>query len=167
MVGRIEREREMVMRQEIRLTVNDWEYELLVPFNKTLLDLLRDDMGLTGAKKGCDSGECGACTVLLDGLPILACMTLACEVDGRKIQTIEGVAKGGKLNPVQKAFVEYGAIQCGFCTPGMVLSSVALLENNPSPTTEEIKIGISGNLCRCTGYTRIVEAIRQAGKSLK
>ena len=153
------------MRQEIRLTVNDWEHELLVASNKTLLDVLRDDLGLTGTKRGCDSGECGACTVLLDGIPILACLTLVCEADGRKIKTIEGLTKGGKLDPVQKAFVEYGGIQCGFCTPGMVLSAVALLKNNPSPTTDEIKKGISGNLCRCTGYVRIVEAIHQAGKT--
>jgi carbon-monoxide dehydrogenase small subunit len=153
------------MKQEIRLTVNGWVHELLVPSNRTLLDVLRDDLGLTGAKRGCDAGECGACTVLLDGIPILACLILACEVDGGTIQTIEGVAKGGELEPIQKAFVEYGGIQCGFCTPGMVLSAVALLESNPSPTTEEIKKGISGNLCRCTGYVRIVEAIHQAGKS--
>lgn len=152
------------MKQEIRLTVNDWEHVLLVPSNKTLLDVLRDDLGLTGAKRGCDSGECGTCTVLLDGIPILACLTLACEVDGRRIETIEGMAKGGELRPVQKAFIEHGAIQCGFCTPGMVLSAVALLKNNPSPTTEEIKKAISGNLCRCTGYARIVEAIHQAAR---
>jgi len=150
------------MRQEIRVTVNDQEYELIVGVNKTLLDVLRDDLGLTGTKRGCDSGVCGSCTVLLDGKPILSCMTLACEVDGKKIQTIEGIAKGGELHPVQKAFVEYGAIQCGFCTPGMVLSALALLERNPTPTVEEIKKGISGNLCRCTGYIKIIEAIRRA-----
>ena len=150
------------MRQEIRLTVNDQEYELLVRVNKTLLDVLRDDLGLTGTKRGCDSGVCGACTVLLDGKPILSCMTLACEMDGRKIQTIEGIAKGGELHPVQKAFVEFGAIQCGFCTPGMVLSAIALLKRNPSPTIEEIKKAISGNLCRCTGYIKIIEAIYRA-----
>ncbi len=150
------------MRQEIRLTVNDQEYELIVGVNKTLLDVLRDDLGLTGTKRGCDSGVCGACTVLLDGKPILSCMTLACEMDGRKIQTIEGIAKGGELHPVQKAFVEFGAIQCGFCTPGMVLSAIALLKRNPSPTIEEIKKAISGNLCRCTGYIKIIEAIYRA-----
>ena len=152
------------MRQEIRLTVNDQEYELIVGVNRTLLDVLRDDLGLTGTKRGCDSGVCGCCTVLLDGKPILSCMTLACEVDGRKIQTIEGVARGGELHPVQKAFVEYGAIQCGFCTPGMVLSALALLGQNPNPTIEEIKKGISGNLCRCTGYVKIIEAIHGAWK---
>ena len=154
-----------MMSQKIRLTVNDWEHELTVPSNRTLLDVLRDDLGLTGTKKGCDSGECGACTVLLDGTPILSCLTLALEADGRKIRTIEGVAKDGELSEVQKAFMNYGAVQCGFCTPGMVLSAEALLKDNPSPTTEEIKKGISGNLCRCTGYGRIVEAIRQVGKT--
>lgn len=153
------------MKYVLKMIVNEWEYELLIPFNKTLLDVLRDDLGLTGTKRGCDSGECGACTVLLDGMPILACLTLAWEVDGRKIQTIEGVAKGGELHPVQKAFIECGAIQCGFCTPGMVLSALTLLESNSAPTIEEIKKGISGNLCRCTGYARIIEAIHKVGKS--
>lgn len=152
------------MTQKIRLTVNEWDYELVISPNRTLLDILRDDLGLTGTKKGCDSGECGACTVLLDDMPVLSCLTLACEADGKKIVTIEGLAKEGELNPVQRAFVECGAIQCGFCTPGMVLSSVALLKANPNPTTEEIKRGISGNLCRCTGYTRIIDAVRHAGK---
>lgn len=152
------------MKQVLIITVNDLEYELLTPSNKTLLDVLREDLGLTGTKRGCDSGECGACTVLLDGIPILACLTLASQVDGRKIRTIEGVAAGGELHPVQKAFIEYGAIQCGFCTPGMVLSALALLESNPEPTIEEIKKGISGNLCRCTGYARIIDAIHQSGK---
>jgi carbon-monoxide dehydrogenase small subunit len=153
------------MREQIRLIVNDQEYELLVAPNRTLLDVIREDLGMTGTKRGCDSGECGACTVLLDGIPILSCMTLACEVDGRKILTIEGVAKGGELHPLQKAFIEYGAIQCGFCTPGMVLSAQALLERNPTPTTEEIRKALSGNLCRCTGYIKIIEAVRQAAKS--
>jgi carbon-monoxide dehydrogenase small subunit len=153
------------MRQKIRLIVNEQEYELLVEPNKTLLDVLRDDLGLTGAKRGCDSGDCGACTVLLEGMPILSCMTLACEVEGKKIQTIESIARGGELHPVQKAFVECGAIQCGFCTPGMVLSAVALFNSNPTPTTDEIKKAISGNLCRCTGYIKIIEAIHQAASS--
>jgi aerobic-type carbon monoxide dehydrogenase small subunit (CoxS/CutS family) len=153
------------MRQKIRLIVNEQEYELLVGPNKTLLDVLRDDLGLTGTKRGCDSGDCGACTVLLEGMPILSCMTLACEVEGKKIQTIEGIARDGELHPVQKAFVECGAIQCGFCTPGMVLSAVALLNSNPTPTTDEIKKAISGNLCRCTGYIKIIEAIQQAASS--
>jgi aerobic-type carbon monoxide dehydrogenase small subunit (CoxS/CutS family) len=147
------------MRRRTKLIVNDQEYELLIGPNKTLLDVLRDDLGLTGTKRGCDSGECGACTVLLEGIPVLSCMTLACEVEGKKIQTIEGIAKDGELHPVQKAFVEYGAIQCGFCTPGMVISAVALLKGNKTPSTDEIKKAISGNLCRCTGYIKIIEAI--------
>ena len=154
------------MRQRTRLIVNDQEYELLIGPNKTLLDVLRDDLGLTGTKRGCDSGECGACTILLEGIPVLSCMTLACEVEGRKIQTIEGMAKDGELHPVQKAFVEYGAIQCGFCTPGMVLSAVALLKSNKTPNTDEIKKAISGNLCRCTGYIKIIEAIQKLASSL-
>ena len=154
------------MKRKIRLLVNEQEYELLVGPNKTLLDVLRDDLGLTGTKRGCDSGECGACTVLLDGIPVLSCITLACEVEGKRIQTIEGMAKDGELHPVQKAFVEYGAIQCGFCTPGMVLSAVALLKRNKTPNTAEIKKAISGNLCRCTGYIKIIEAIQKAASSL-
>jgi aerobic carbon-monoxide dehydrogenase small subunit len=152
------------VKQVVKLTVNGEVYELLIAPNRTLLDVLRDDLGLTGSKKGCDSGECGACTVLLDGLPILACITLACEVEGKKIDTIEGLAKGGRISPLQKAFIEHGAIQCGFCTPGMVLSASALLRNSPAPTVEEIKRSISGNLCRCTGYLKIVEAIHSAAQ---
>jgi carbon-monoxide dehydrogenase small subunit len=152
------------MKQVIKLIVNDKEYELFVAPNRTLLEVLRDDLCLTGTKRGCDSGQCGACTVLLDGEPILSCITLACEVEGRKIRTIEGIAKDGELQPVQQAFLKYGAVQCGFCTPGMVLSASALLESNPAPTVEEIKKGISGNLCRCTGYLKIIEAIQHTRK---
>jgi len=154
------------MRQKTRLIVNDQEYELLIRPSKTLLDVLRDDLGLTGTKRGCDSGECGACTVLLEGIPVLSCITLACEVEGRRIQTIEGMAKDGELHPVQKAFIEYGAIQCGFCTPGMILSAVALLKGNKTPSTDEIKKAISGNLCRCTGYIKIIEATQKVAPSL-
>lgn len=157
----------MIRRQKIRLIVNEQEYELLVEPHKTLLDVLRNNLSLTGTKRGCNSGECGACTVLLDGIPILSCMTLACEVEGKKIQTIEGIAQNGELHPVQKAFIECGAIQCGFCTPGMVLSAVALLNSNPNPNTDEIKKAISGNLCRCTGYIKIIEAIQQAAHALE
>jgi len=154
-------------RQKIRLIVNEQEYELLIEPHKTLLDVLRNNLSLTGTKRGCNSGECGACTVLLDGIPILSCMTLACEVEGKKIQTIEGIAQNGELHPVQEAFIECGAIQCGFCTPGMVLSAVALLNSNPNPSTDEIKKAISGNLCRCTGYVKIIEAIQQAARTLE
>lgn len=154
------------MKQVINLIVNEQEYELLVPSNQTLLDLLRDPLGLTGTKRGCDSGECGACTVLSNGIPILSCVTLAAEVDGKEIQTIEGLAKDGELHPLQRAFVEHGAVQCGFCIPGMVLSAKALLESNPTPTAEEIKKGISGNLCRCTGYAKIIQAIQSAAQEV-
>lgn len=154
-------------RQKIRLIVNEQEYELLIEPHKTLLDVLRNNLSLTGTKRGCNSGECGACTVLLEGIPILSCMTLACEVEGKKIQTIEGIAQNGELHPVQEAFIECGAIQCGFCTPGMVLSAVALLNSNPNPNTDEIKKAISGNLCRCTGYVKIIEAIQQAARTLE
>ena len=157
----------MIRRQKIRLIVNEQEYELLIEPHKTLLDVLRNNLSLTGTKRGCNSGECGACTVLLEGIPILSCMTLACEVEGKKIQTIEGIAQNGELHPVQKAFIECGAIQCGFCTPGMVLSAVALLNSNPNPNTDEIKKAISGNLCRCTGYIKIIEAIQQAAHALE
>ncbi|RJR30607.1 MAG: (2Fe-2S)-binding protein [Desulfobacteraceae bacterium] len=153
--------------RKIRVKINQWDHELTVASDRTLLDLLREDLGLTGTKKGCDSGECGACTVLLDGKPALSCLTLAIEVNGREVRTIEGVASDGALHPVQEAFKSRGAIQCGFCTPGMVMSAVALLEENPSPTTDDIKKGISGNLCRCTGYGRIVEAISHAAVNLK
>ncbi|MFB3886476.1 MAG: (2Fe-2S)-binding protein [Thermodesulfobacteriota bacterium] len=129
----------------------------------TLLQLLRENLGLTGTKEGCGLGDCGACTVLLDGTAINSCIFPAMEVEGRSITTIEGVADmEGKLHPIQKAFLEEGAIQCGFCTPGMILSSKALLDENPNPTEEEIRKGIAGNLCRCTGYVRIVEAIKAA-----
>jgi carbon-monoxide dehydrogenase small subunit len=152
------------VKQVLKLTVNGEVYELLIAPNRTLLDVLRDDLGLTGSKKGCDSGECGACTVQLDGLPILACITLACEVEGKRIDTIEGLAKGGRMSPLQKAFIEHGAIQCGFCTPGMILSASALLRSSPAPTVGEIKRSISGNLCRCTGYLKIVKAIHSAAQ---
>lgn len=152
------------MKQLVKLTVDGEAYDLSIPANRTLLDVLRDELGLTGSKRGCDSGECGSCTVLVDGLPTLACITLACEVEGKSIETIRSISKGGQLSPLQKAFIEHGAIQCGFCTPGMILSASALLESNPAPTIDEIKRGISGNLCRCTGYARIVEAVHSVAR---
>lgn len=130
--------------------------------NTTLLEVLREEMRLTGVKKGCETGECGACTVLLDGLNVNSCMVLIGEVEGHSVTTIEGLSKGDELHYVQRAFVEKGAIQCGYCTPGMVLSVVGLLNRNPDPTREEIKEGIAGNLCRCTGYQQIVEAVEYA-----
>lgn len=132
------------------------------PENTTLLEALREEFWLTGVKKGCEAGECGACTVLVDGAAAASCMMLIGEVAGRSVVTIEGLAKDGVLDPIQRAFAERGAIQCGYCTPGMILSVKALLDKNPDPTREEIKEGISGNLCRCTGYEQIVEAVEQA-----
>jgi len=133
----------------------------------TLLDVLRDNLGLTGAKKGCDLGNCGSCTVLVDGKPVLSCLLLAIEAQGKDIVTIEGLAKNGQLHPLQQAFIDYSALQCGFCTPGMILSAKALLDNNPQPTEEEVKEAISGNLCRCTGYINIIEAILKVARSEK
>lgn len=151
----------------IELTVNREQRELLVDHNQTLLEMLRDDLGLTGAKHGCGEGECGACTVIMNGKPVNSCLVLAAQTDGADILTIEGLADGAKLHPIQEAFIEAGAIQCGFCTPGMILSSKALLEANPSPTRLEIRTALSGNLCRCTGYQKIVEAVEDAAGRVK
>lgn len=147
------------MKQVLKLHINGEEIEVLSEVNKTLLEVLREDLGLTGTKRGCDLGTCGACTVLIDGKPWLSCLTLAAAVQGKKITTIEGLEDGGKLHPLQRSFIEKGAIQCGFCTPGMILTAKALLEENPQPSEESLKKGISGNLCRCTGYVKIIEAI--------
>lgn len=150
------------MKKQIRLRVNGFEYDVLVMPHWTLLDVLREEIGLTGTKKGCDKGECGACTVIINGQAILSCMVLAIQAQGENILTIEGLSRGGKLDAVQDAFVKYGAIQCGFCTPGMIMTSRALLNKNPHPSEEEIKKALSGNLCRCTGYMKILEAVRNA-----
>ena len=150
------------MKRELRLTVNGDEYHVLVEPRRTLLEVIREDIGLTGTKNGCGAGECGACTVLLDNEAVNSCLVLAHEADGQEVVTIEGLARGGALHPVQEAFVEQGAIQCGFCTPGMVLSTVALLDRNPDPTREEILHGLKGNLCRCTGYVKIIDAVEAA-----
>lgn len=133
-----------------------------MPGNTTLLEVLREEMGMFGVKKGCESGECGACTVLIDGLNVNSCMVLIGEAEGHSITTIEGLAKDGKLDPVQRAFAECGAVQCGYCTPGMILATKGLLNRNPHPTREEIKEGLSGNACRCTGYEQIIEAVETA-----
>jgi carbon-monoxide dehydrogenase small subunit len=146
------------MKRLINLRVNSEEYEVAVTPNRTLLEVLRE-LNFMGAKEGCDMGSCGACTVLLDGKPILSCLTLATDAKDRNILTIEGLAQGGELHPLQRAFIDYGAIQCGYCTPGMILSAKALLDKNPHPSKDEVKEGISGNLCRCTGYVKIIEAI--------
>ncbi len=154
------------MKQPIKFTVNGEVYELLVRPEQTLLDVLRRELKLMGTKKGCDTGDCGACTVLVDGTAVNSCLVLAVEVNGRQVMTIEGLANGPELHPLQKSFVEYGAIQCGFCTPGMVLTAKALLEENPGPTEEEIKHALAGNLCRCTGYAKIIDAVIAAGKEM-
>jgi len=136
-----------------------------VPPQKTLLEVLREDLELTGTKEGCSEGECGVCTVLLDGIPARSCLLFAVDVRGRQVTTVEGLAQGEKLHPIQNAFIEQGAIQCGFCTPGMILSAKALLDHTPSPTEDEIRVAISGNLCRCTGYQKIVKAIQAASRT--
>ncbi len=143
----------------LTLTVNGEARELLIDPRRTLLDVLRNDLGLRGAHRGCDSGDCGACTVLLDDRPVTACMILAADCEGAQVLTIEGVAVNGVLHPAQRALVEQGGIQCGFCTPGMVMAALALLQHNPRPTEAEVREGLAGNLCRCTGYQKIVEAV--------
>lgn len=148
------------MKQLLELKINGELYQTEAEPCRTLLEVLRDNLGLTGTKRGCDEGDCGACTVLLDGKPVAACLVLAIEARGKDILTIEGLATNGKLHPLQDAFIKYGAIQCGFCTPGMILAAKALLDRNPKPTKDEIKEAISGNLCRCTGYIKIIEAIQ-------
>lgn len=154
------------MKWKIELTVNGEPYELAVEPWRTLLEVIREDIGLTGAKEACSTGECGNCMVILDGKPVNSCLVLAVDASGKEVLTIEGLAEGGKLHPIQKAFVDHGAIQCGFCTPGMILAAKALLDNNPEPTGPEVKEAISGNLCRCTGYVKIIEAILAASHSL-
>ncbi|EFK09321.1 4-hydroxybenzoyl-CoA reductase subunit gamma [delta proteobacterium NaphS2] len=150
------------MKELIILTINGIEHGVLVETHWTLLDVLRDKIGMTGTKKGCDNGECGACTVIIDGEAVLSCLILAIQAQGKDILTIEGVSQDGKPDTVQDAFVKYGGIQCGFCTPGMIMASRALLNKIPHPSTEEIKRGLSGNLCRCTGYVKIIEAVENA-----
>lgn len=143
----------------LTFTVNSEQRELLIDPRRSLLDVLRNDLDLRGAHRGCDSGDCGACTVLLEGRPITSCMILAADCDGMAVTTVEGVTPADGLHPVQRALVEKGGIQCGFCTPGMVMAAIALLDDNPHPTEAEVKEGLTGNLCRCTGYKKIVEAV--------
>ncbi len=150
------------MKQVLRLRVNGEEREAYVPVHKTLLEVLREDLNLTGTKHGCELGECGTCTVLVDGEPILSCLALPVELQGREITTVEGLSHGPALNPLQQAFAELGAAQCGYCTPGVLLAAEALLEHNPTPTRDEIREALAGNLCRCTGYTKIIEAVELA-----
>ena len=154
------------MKRLIKTTINHEPHELEVYPYRTLLDVLRQDVGLTGTKKGCDVGDCGACTVILDGRPVNSCLVLAVEVDGREVQTIEGlISEDGSLHPLQENFLLFGAAQCGFCTPGMIVAAKALLDENPEPTEEEIRFGIAGNICRCTGFSKIVHAIQATAGS--
>ena len=151
-------------KHTITLIINEQTEELLVPSNMTLLHLLRDQIGMTGTKNGCEAGECGACTVLVDGEPVNSCLTLAVEMDGREVTTIEGLSNNGKLTPLQQAFADLNAVQCGYCTPGMLMAATALLRRNPKPTEEDIQKAMVGNLCRCTGYQRIIDAILEASR---
>jgi len=144
----------------------DWKEASVQP-ETTLLEALRETWGLTGAKRGCDEGDCGACTVLLDGKPVNSCLVLAIRVDGREITTIEGLGKEDRLHPLQSAFIHHGALQCGFCGPGMILSAKALLDSNPNPTEAEIRQALAGNICRCTGYSKIIEAVQSASRMMK
>ena len=152
---------------KIRFTVNGRQVERETDARTRLLDLLREDLALTGTKEGCGEGECGACTVLVDGRAVNSCLVLAPQVDGKSVLTIEGLAQGETLQPIQQAFVEKGGVQCGFCTPGFIMSAYALLQENSSPSDEEILTALEGNLCRCTGYTKIVEAVRAAAERMR
>ncbi|MFB3882768.1 MAG: (2Fe-2S)-binding protein [Armatimonadota bacterium] len=149
----------------LRLKVNGRTYEVAAPPTARLLDVLRNHLDLTGTKEGCGTGQCGSCTVLLDGHPVTSCMVFAGDAVGREITTIEGLAPPGQLHPLQQAFIDHGAVQCGFCTPGMILAAKALLDENPSPTDDDIRRALAGNLCRCTGYKKIIEAIQACAKA--
>ena len=155
------------MKYAIQIEINGRQHDLLVEPRKTLLVVLREQLRLTGTKEGCSTGDCGACTVLLDGKPVTSCLVLAVEADGRQVLTVEGIAASGKLHPVQEAMVELGGLQCGFCTSGFIVSAYALLEENSQPTENEIRQVLAGNLCRCTGYTKIVEAVQLAAQKME
>jgi carbon-monoxide dehydrogenase small subunit len=154
------------MKTRLTLTVNGEVHDLLVPDHKTLLEVLREDLDLTGTKHGCELGECGACTVLVEGEPVLSCLTLPAELDGREVETVEGLADGSRLHPLQSAFAELGAAQCGYCTPGMLMTAKALIEQRPGVSRDEIREALAGNLCRCTGYTKILDAVELAALRL-
>ena len=155
------------MKKHIVITINSREYELLVADNETLAQILRgSQVNLTGTKQGCETGDCGACTVIMDGKPVNSCLVLAVQANGREVTTIEGLVANGELHPIQRAFMEEGAVQCGFCTPGMVLKAKALLDKNPHPTRQEIRRALTGNLCRCTGYFKIVNAVERASEMM-
>ena len=151
----------------LKMRVNGEEGEVSFPPYKTLLEVLREELGLTGTKHGCELGECGACAVLLDGEPVLSCLTLALECDGRAIETVEGLARGAALHPLQAAFADFGGSQCGYCTPGVIMTAKALLDRNPNPSRDEIREATAGNLCRCTGYQQITDAIEDAAAQLR
>jgi len=155
-----------VDRQVIALEVNGERTEMLLPVHKTLLEVLREDMGLTGTKHGCELGECGTCTVLVGGKPELSCLVLPIQVQGQAVTTVEGMAHGSQLHPLQQAFAELGAAQCGYCTPGILLAAKSLVETNPAPTRDEIREALAGNLCRCTGYSKILDAVSLAASRM-
>jgi aerobic carbon-monoxide dehydrogenase small subunit len=154
-------------RYIVDVSVNGVAHEVEVPARRVLSDLLRDDLHLTGTKRGCETGICGACSVLLDGEVVKSCLSLAVQAKGRSITTIEGLAKNGELHPIQQAFVDHAGLQCGYCTPGMIMTACALLKHNPTPTREEVRHGLNGNLCRCTGYVQIVDAIMAAVEKVR
>jgi aerobic carbon-monoxide dehydrogenase small subunit len=152
---------------KVSMRVNGIQVEREIPPDRLLIDFIREDLGLTGAKKACEEGECGACTIIMNGKSMVSCLIPAFKADGAEILTVEGMAGEAQLHPLQQAFLEEGAVQCGYCTPGMLLSAKALLDENPDPTVEEVKRGISGNLCRCTGYTKIIRAIQVASERIR
>ncbi len=152
---------------KVQLKINGQAFDLEIPSSRTLLEVIREDLGLTGTKEGCGQGECGACTVILDGKTVNSCLILAVQADGKQITTIEGLAQGEKLHPVQQAFVDRGGLQCGFCSPGMILSAKVLLDENPDPDEEAIRKALAGNTCRCTGYTKIFESVKAAAAALR
>ena len=154
-------------KHHVTATINGDVVEFLCETNQTLLDVLRDDLSLTGTKEGCGTGDCGACTVTIDGRPMCSCLVLGVEAEGKAIQTIEGMAAGTALHPLQRKFLEHAALQCGFCTPGILVASRSLLERNPDPTEEEIRYWLAGNLCRCTGYHKIVDAVLDAAREMR
>ncbi len=155
------------MKRVVTLTVNGEQRQALAEPRVTLLELLRDGLGLTGSKEGCGDGNCGACTVLLNGRPVNSCLVLAVELDGSDVFTIEGLARSGALHPLQQAFIDHGGLQCGFCTPGLVMVAYALLQENPHPTEQEVRMAIAGNLCRCTGYDKVIRSVLAAAKEMR